>query len=920
MNWHEMQVDGVLAALQSNASVGLSADEAARRLAQYGQNELKERGARPPWRILLEQFAATMVIILIGAALLSALLGEYKDAIAIGAIVVLFAALGFVQEYRAEQAMAALRRLAAPRVRLLRDGQIQEMPARELVPGDILFLEAGNLVPADIRILECHNLRIQEAALTGESEAIEKAAEPLAGADLPLGDRRNMAFAGTLVVYGRGKGVVVSTGMRTELGKIADLLQEVGGEQTPLQKRLDRLGKSLALVGATVAGLIFLLGWLRGDDLRHMLLTSVSVAVAIIPEGLPAVVTITLALGAQRMLRRRALIRKLPAVETLGSVTVICSDKTGTLTENRMTVTILDVAGQQINLRESMINRMPALEAGEVQPALPSTTSPSVGLLLTGMVLCNDAELKPSAREGRFETFGDPTEGALLVAAAQMGLRREQLTPILPRLAEIPFDSERKRMTTIHAANGNLSQFPHALARIYSPDWRIMAFTKGAVDGLLDISDRVWVDERPEPISANWLERIRAANDRLAQQGMRILGLAIRPFPQMPQERSAAAIERDLIFVGLIGMIDPPRPEVREAVTTARNAGVRPVMITGDHPLTAFQIASELGIVASGGDQTHVLTGQELASLSDGDLAQQVERVAVFARVSPEHKLRIINALQQRGHIVAMTGDGVNDAPALRRADIGVAMGITGADVAKEAADMVLQDDNFATIVSAIEEGRTIFDNLRKFIKYSLAGNIGKVSVMLLAPFLGKPLPLLPLQLLWLNLLTDGLLGLGLGLEPPEKDVMQRPPVSPRQGIFSRALSFHVIWVGMLIGVLALGVGYLYWRANPEGVWQTMVFSTLAFSQLAQALASRSGRDSLLRIGITSNLPGMILAGSVFLLQVAVIYLPFLQTFFKTKALSLPDLALSLALGALVFVAIELEKWWLRRQSAALRV
>ncbi len=906
-----------LAALDSHASTGLNSQEASRRLEQYGVNELKERGARSPWRILVEQFAGTMTLILIGAALLSALLGEFKDAVAIGAIVLLFTSLGFVQEYRAEQAMAALKRLATPRVRLLRDGQTQEVLSRDLVPGDILFLEAGNLVPADVRILESHNLRIQEAALTGESEAVEKIAVELAGEDLPLGDRRNMAYMGTIVTYGRGSGLVVATGMRTELGKIANMLQEVGGEPTPLQKRLDRLGKSLALIGAAISGVIFLLGWWRGDDLRHMLLTSVSVAVAIVPEGLPAVVTITLALGAQRMLRRRALIRKLPAVETLGSVTVICSDKTGTLTENRMTVTILDVAGHQVDMKESMIRRMPALEAGQERPASLSAAPPSVWLLLTGMALCNDAELRPAAKEGNYTTLGDPTEGALLVAAAQMGLFRQALQAALPRVAEVPFDSERKRMTTVHALTGEgTAQIP-ALAPILSPDWRLLAFTKGAVDGLLQVSTQVWVDDHSEAMSDHWLGRIRAANDRLAQQGMRVLGLAFRPFSAPPEGQPTEALESDLIFVGLIGMIDPPRPEVRSAVAIARDAGIRPVMITGDHPLTALQIAAELGIISSS-DPGNALTGQELAGLSEAELLNLVERVAVYARVSPEHKLRIVNALQQKGHVVAMTGDGVNDAPALRRADIGVAMGITGTDVAKEAAEMVLQDDNFATIVAAIEEGRTIYDNLRKFVKYSIAGNIGKVSVMLLAPFLGKPLPLLPLQLLWLNLLTDGLLGLGLGLEPPEKDIMRRPPVAPKEGIFSQGLGRHVVWVGGLIGLLALGVGYVYWRMNPNGVWQTMVFTTLAFSQLAQALASRSGRESLFRAGIASNKAGMALAVCMFLLQMAVVYLPFLQDFFKTKPLSPADLVISLALSAMVLVAIELEKWLLRRKTASL--
>jgi Ca2+-transporting ATPase len=776
VDWYKLDSGEVITQLNSNASSGLSSAEAARRLEQYGPNVLEEKGLRSPWRILFEQFTATMVLILLGAAVLSALLGEFKDAIAIGAIVILFALLGFFQEYRAERAMAALKQLATPRIKVLRDSVLQELPAKVLVPGDILSLEAGNLVPADIRILESYNLRVQEATLTGESEPVEKITPTLSGDELPLGDRRNLAYMGTLVANGRGAGVVVATGMQTELGKIANLLQNVGSEQTPLQKRLDRLGKLLAVIGLVVAGLVFVLGWLRGDDLRYLLLTAVSIAVAIVPEGLPAVVTITLALGAQRMLRRQALIRRLPAVETLGSVTVICSDKTGTLTENRMTVIVLDVAGHQLNLTESMHHRMPALEKGQEQSSLLQSQPPTVSLLLAGMALCNDAQIKSAARSGVFETIGDPTEAALLVAAAQAGLFKEDLLSHSPRLVEAPFDSDRKRMTTVHPVDrdgaGILSLPYHGL----DGEWKFIAFTKGSVDGLLEISSRVYTSDAFDALDDNWRQRISKANDGLARQGMRVLGLAMRPMEEFSEPADPTHLEEDLVFVGLIGMIDPPRPEVRQAVALCKAAGIRPVMITGDHPLTALQIARELGIAGANGNHSRVITGQDLAGMSDQDLRSLVEEVSVYARVSPEHKLRIVDALQSRGHIVSMTGDGVNDAPALRRADIGVAMGITGTDVAKEAADMVLQDDNFATIVSAVEEGRTIYDNLRKFIKYSIAGNIGKVSVMLLAPFLGKPLPLLPLQLLWLNLITDGLLGLGLGLEPPEKDVMHRPP------------------------------------------------------------------------------------------------------------------------------------------------
>ena len=839
-NWYKMDTASVAAALESQPAAGLDEALAARRLEENGPNELVERGLRTPWRILWEQFTATMVLILIGASLLSAILGEIKDAVAIGAIVVLFAVLGFVQEYRAEKAMAALKRLAVPVVRLLRAGSLREVSARELVPGDLILLEAGNLVPADARLLEAVNLRIQEATLTGEAEPVDKLVSALPGGDLPLGDRRNMAYMGTVVTYGRGTAMVVHTGMRTELGRIAALLQDVKSEPTPLQRRLDQVGKLLALVGLGIAGLILLMGLQRGEPLRDMLLTAVSVAVAIVPEGLPAVVTITLALGAQRMLRRNALIRKLPAVETLGSVTVICSDKTGTLTENRMTVVVLDVAGHQVNLTESMRNHMPSLEPGQRQPAMMEGQPASVSLLLLSGALCNDALLKPDPQVGRYHAIGDPTEGALLVAAAQAGWLKDELEISLPRLAEYPFDSDRKRMTTIHQVRSEQGIASlDALLSILRNQGMYIAFTKGSVDGLLEISGQVWVDDRPQPLTPQWLLRVQAANDHLAGQGMRVLGMAFKPLPHLPAEGQVPQAETDLVFVGLLGMIDPPRPEVRTAVKTARAAGIRPLMITGDHPLTARQIAVELGIA----ENQRVITGQELANMDDAALRSVVGNVSVFARVSPEHKLRIVQALQAQGEIVAMTGDGVNDAPALKRADIGVAMGITGTDVSKEAADMVLLDDNFATIVAAVEEGRTIYDNLRKFVKYSVAGNIGKVLVMLLAPVLGKPLPLLPLQLLWLNLLTDGLLGLGLGMEPAERNVMRRPPVAPGEGVFSRGMGGHVAWVGGLIGALALGIGYIYWRQDPEGTWQTMTFTSLAFAQMAQALASRSTRE-----------------------------------------------------------------------------
>ena len=902
MNWHLQSIDSSLEALQTNLKTGLSQTESESRLTKYGRNELIEKSGRTPFKIFWEQITATMVLILIAAAVVAGLLGDTKNTIAITAIVLLYAILGFVQEYRAEQAISALKKLSVPNVRVLRDGVLREISARELVPGDMIQLEAGNVLPADVRLLEAVNLRIQEAALTGESEPVEKQTAALSGEGLPLGDRLNMGYMGTIVTQGRGLALVIATGMQTELGKIADLIQQSNTGQTPLQKRLDTLGKNLAIVGVVIAVFIAVLGLLRGDELRHMLLTAVSVAVAIVPEGLPAVVTITLALGAQRMLKQNALIRKLPAVETLGSVTVICSDKTGTLTENRMTVVVLDVAGHELDLTEEMDKhgsvRKVAIEENQ--------NAASLSLLAIGGTLCNDAQLINTG-DGGFHTLGDPTEGSLVAAAAKMGFWKSTLDSSFPRAAELPFDSERKRMTTVH----HLEQYdPTILAGLEIGDHRYIAFTKGSVDGLLGLSNQVWVNGQLQRMDANFKVRVEAANERLAKKGMRVLGVAFRMMNQIP-EVIQMDLEQNLTFIGLFGMIDPPREEVRDAVAITKSAGIRTVMITGDHPLTASEIARQLGIISQT-TESKVLTGAEIENLSFDELKNVVDEVQVFARVSPEHKLKIVQALQERGHIVSMTGDGVNDAPALKRADIGVAMGITGTDVSKEAADMVLLDDNFSTIVSAVKEGRTIYDNIRKFVRFSVAGNIGKVLVMLLAPFLGKPIPLLPLQLLWLNLLTDGLLGLGMGVENAESDTMKRPPYSPKEGVFSRGAGVQVIWVGALIGALALGLGSWYYFTGREQ-WQTMVFTFLAFAQVFQAWASRSATDSFFKLRIMSNplLAGM--SALVVGLQLMVLYVPFLAEFFGVKALSLCDLSIAIAGGIVVLIVMEVEKWLKRK-------
>ncbi len=908
MHPHQQPIETALTEAASSLR-GLSASEAASRLQKHGPNELVEKGARSPWRILWEQFTATMVLILIAAGAVSAWLGKWQEASAILAIVVLFGLLGFFQEYRAERAMAALKKLAVPRVRVWREGDLREISARDLVPGDVVALEAGNLVPADLRLLESVNLRIQEAALTGESEAVEKHTAPLEKPDLPLGDRLNMAYMGTTVTYGRGLGLVTATGMKTELGRIANLLQQGHDELTPLQKRLDQLGNMLAVVGVVVAALVAALDLLSGTALVDAFLVAVSVAVAVVPEGLPAVVTITLALGARRMLARQALIRKLPAVETLGSVTTICSDKTGTLTENRMTVTVLDVAGHRVDVTEETTAR----GRGRLDLSAPAATTPqgSLSLLLIGGALCNDARLQVetnSPNNQRLLALGDPTEGALVVAAARFGLMKDTLDTHKPRVAELPFDSDRKRMTTVHSLAHSQQSSIRDLLSVVAPQATHMAFTKGAVDGLLEIATHVWENGVRQPITPAYRQRIERANQSLAENGMRVLGVAFQTFENLP---ALDELEQGLTFIGFMGIIDPPRPEVKEAVARCQNAGIRPVMITGDHPLTALHIARALGIAKP---HQRTMTGAELNNLSQADLQVVVDDVAVFARVSPEHKLRIVQALQQRGHVVAMTGDGVNDAPALKTADIGVAMGITGTDVSKEAAKMVLQDDNFSTIVAAVEEGRVIYDNLRKFVKFSIGGNLGKVLVMLLGVLMGIPTPLLPLQLLWLNLLTDGLLGVGLGVEPAERGVMKRRPITPNSSIFSEGVGGQIVRMGLVIGGVALGMGAWHYFGGYKD-WQTMMFTTLAFAQVWQALSLRTGNDPIWSVSLLTNKPLLGLAGVVLLAQLAAVYVPALQSYLQTQPLTLTDLALCVAVSALVLVYAELEKFWARRHE-----
>ncbi|MGK2948867.1 MAG: cation-translocating P-type ATPase [Acidimicrobiales bacterium] len=901
--WHRLRGDAALEALGATRE-GLDAATTAARRADHGPNELHDSGGTSPWRLVWQQISAVMVLILIGAALLSLALGKLLEAGAIGAIVVLFTLLGFLQEHRAEQAIAALRKMAVPIVRAVREGRAVEVAAAELVPGDIVQLEAGSIVPADLRLLEVANLRIEEAALTGESEPADKAVDPVDGESVPLGDRRCMAYSGTQVTAGRGVGVVVATGMATELGRIATLLQGVEAEDTPLQARLDRVGKQLALVGVAVAGLVVLMGALGGEDAADLVLTAISVAVAVIPEGLPAVVTFTLAIGSQRMLRREALIRRLPAVETLGSVTVICSDKTGTLTQNKMAVTSLEVAGHEVAVDPALAPDLEAWPAG-------------ARVMLGALVLCNDAEAGHDD-DGEVALLGDPTETALLDLALRAGVDVEDLRGRLARIGENPFDSGRKRMSTVHGPLGGVSPLFADL-----PQDRPISFVKGAIDGIVEHAGAVWSPDGPVELDDAWRRRLLGANDRLAADGRRVLGVAYHLHPPAadPLRETALATEaeQELVVLGLVGMIDPPRTEVRDAVTVCRSAGIRPVMITGDHPLTAASIARDLGIT----DDDRVLIGSDLDDLTDAALSDAVTEVSVFARVSPEHKLRIVDTLQKQGHVVAMTGDGVNDAPALKRSDIGVAMGITGTDVSKEASDMVLRDDNFATIVAAVEEGRVIYDNLRRFVSFAVAGNLGKIIVML-----GWPIPLLlaggdvdtavallPLQLLWLNLMTDGLLGLSMGIEPAERGVMRRPPHRPGESLWAKGLGRRTVWIGAAIGVVSLGIGLGYEAAErPE--WQTMMFMSLAFMQVAQAFGTRSHTESLRSIGVRTNPLMLAIAGVVVGLQLAALYTP-LRDLLDLEPLAAADLAVSVAAGVAMLTALEAEKWRTRRRRGA---
>jgi len=851
MNWHNLTISEVAQALKSSVN-GLESNDVRSRLSKLGKNEIIDVNDKyKVWKILLNQFSDFMIIILIIAAIISGIVSELTDTIIILSIIFINAFVGFIQEYRAEKALDALKNMAISQAEVLRNKSIIKINSSDLVPGDVINLKSGDIIPADIRFIKVHSLKIDESTLTGESVNNEKNIDVLADTILPIGDQANMGFKGTFITSGRGTAFVVETGMRTELGHIAKMIQK-GDRNTPLQKKLAAFGKRLSFIIMLICALIFISGWLRGESLMEMLILSISLAVAAIPEALPALITVSLALGAKKLVKQHVLVRKLPAVETLGSVSFICTDKTGTLTINKMTVERVFEIDKSISL-----------------PGIYNKNA-----LLSAMALNSDV-----IKNERDEWIGESTELALVKYALSKNYDKTDLEISYPRIAEIPFDSARKCMSTLHQTREG-----------------ILVITKGAIEMLI---------QTPNLKNSNEIAELDQKVNAMSESGYRVLGYAFKLMKKLPDEINPEQVESSLNLIGFAAMIDPPRKDVREAISQCKEAGITPVMITGDHKLTASAIASNLGIISTANDQ--VITGSELTKLNDEQFQLLVERIKVYARVDPEQKLRIINALQSKNHFVAMTGDGVNDAPALKNADIGIAMGINGTEVSKEAADMILLDDNFSTIVKAIRHGRKIFDNILKFIKYIMTGNSGEIWAITLAPFFGLPIPLLAIHILWINLVTDGLPGLALASEPAEPSIMKHIPRNPNQNIFGGSMAWHILWVGLLLGLVTLGIqAWAIKNDNPNG--QTMAFTVLCFSQLGHAMAIRSTKESVFRIGIFSNKPMILALSLTVLLQILIIYVPALNEIFKTKPLSLMELSITFTASAIVFMAVEIEK------------
>ncbi|HEX2104062.1 MAG TPA: cation-translocating P-type ATPase [Solirubrobacteraceae bacterium] len=882
--WYALEPDDAAAALGTSLDTGLSAQEAARRLDEVGPNELEAARAVHPWRLLVDQLRNVLIIILLVAVALSAALGHATEAIVITVIVLFAVLLGFVQEYKAERAIEALREMAAPTATVLRDGETVDVPARELVPGDVMLLEAGDRAPADGRAFEAVSLHVEEAALTGESLPIEKQTAALADEELPVGDRRNMVYAGTTITYGHGRALAVATGMSTEFGGIARLLQTVERSRTPLQLSLDRVGMTLARVAVVLVLLVVGLGFVRGQPFVEMLLFGAALAVAVVPEALPAVITISLTLAAQRMVKRNALIRRLPATETLGSVSVICSDKTGTLTKDEMTARKVFVAGEMLEVSGAGYEPVGELSRN----GSPAEPFPALIETLRAAALASDAQLVRDEAEDQWRIRGDPTEGALIVAAAKVGLDKRDLDAELPRVDEIPFSSETKRITTLHE----------------TPDG-VVAYAKGAPEVILETCVRQLTSDGEVALEAGDREALLATAQELAGQALRVLAVARRP------GATRETAEEEMTFLGLVGMIDPPRPEAKAAVRTCEEAGIKPVMITGDHPVTAQAIARELGVLTSG----RTVTGAELESMDDEELRRDVDAIQVYARVAPADKLRVVTAFQDNGHYVAMTGDGVNDAPALKKADIGVAMGITGTDVTKEAAAMTLTDDNFASIVAAIEEGRRVFANIKKYLMYLLAANLGEIVLLVGVSLLGWPLPLSAVMILYVNLATDGLPALALSVDPPERDLMRRPPRDRGAGIFTRPVITLMVAGGVASALITFGL-FSWARSTdmPLAEAMTLTFATLVLVEFFKAYCFRSDRYSVLDQPFANRWLNRAILWELLMLAL-VINLPFLQDAFGTVSLTVQEWLLVGGLAFLIVPVLEVTKWILRRSG-----